>query len=172
MHSAKIMGKKRISVPPFDALCCCSTLAFTSFPMQLSCSVGENTWITYTSAHTYTHTHTDKVCLTPDLSTQLKNCHREWDRFVWRGRKATLLRKVWADTVNKSNTSEDTVGAGNSWEMWFSTQAGRLCLTWRMGNVRQFLLLYIHSNMANGKMRHQAPFETNIETSSTKRKAV
>lgn len=116
----KLWKKKNLGFP-FDALCCCSTLAFTSFPKQLSCSVGENTWITYTSACTYTHTHTDKVCLTPDLSTQLKNCHREWDIFVWRGRKATLLRKVLADTVNKSNTSEGTVGAGNSWEMWFST---------------------------------------------------
>lgn len=155
MHSAKIMEKKNLS-SPFDALCCCSTLAFTSFPMQPSCSVRENTWITYTSAHTYTHTHTDKVCLTPDLSTHFKNCHTEKDMFVWRGRKATLLRKVRADMVNKSNTSEGTIGAGNSWEMWFSTQAGRLCLTGRMENVRQLLLLYIHLNMSNREMRDLA----------------
>ena len=115
------LWKKKSLGSPFDALCCCSTLAFTRFPMQLSCSVRENIWITYTSAHTYTHTHTDKVCLTPDLSTHFKNCHREKDSSVWRGRKATLLCKVRADMVNKSNTSESTIGAGNSWEMWFST---------------------------------------------------
>lgn len=124
--------------------------------MQPSCSVRENTWITYTSAHAYTHTHIDQVCLTPDLSTHFKNCHRGKDVFVWRGRKAMLLRKVRADMVNRSNTSEGTIGAGNSWEMWFSTQAGRLCLTWRMGNVRQLLPLYIHPNMSNGKMRDLA----------------
>lgn len=145
------MEKKNLCLP-FDALCCCSTWAFMSFPMQLYCSVRENTWITYTSAHTHTHMHTDNVCLTPDLSTHFKDCHREKDMFVWRGRKATLLRKVQVDVVNKSITSEGTIGAGNSWEMWFSTQAGRLYLTWRMENVRQLLLLHIHSNMWNGKV--------------------
>lgn len=102
----------------------CIVLSFHSSFYELSnvtVLLRKRKYLNYIPKCTHTRTHTDKVCLTPDSSTRFKNCCREKDMFVWRGRKATLLRKVRAATVNISNTSEGTVGAGCSWEMWFST---------------------------------------------------